>query len=323
MSNKKPINYYLRPEKCIERKMICEILKKLCNFDHFGNYKYIGFGAKYFTDFILFHRELGIADMISIEKHHEVIERYDFNKPYNFISIIPGESNDVLRNLDWEQEKKHIIWLDYENNINNDKLFDIKYCITKIPSGSVVFFTCNSSCGKMEERLDKLKEWCPGRVPIKTRNEDLDKNIHNMVRKLALDVIEEALIEKNLLSEVKYEFRQIIYYTYEDSAPMVTFGGVILSKEDIEKYDKCMFETVPFVSTQDSPFDIDVPSLTYKEIEEINRNLPIDRVEDAQLKFLPERPGDRIPYETLMDQINNYLKIYRYYPYYMETQAFN
>ncbi len=47
------INYNLRPNKCIERKMMCDALGRLSFIEHLDNYRYIGLGSPYFADFIL------------------------------------------------------------------------------------------------------------------------------------------------------------------------------------------------------------------------------------------------------------------------------
>ncbi len=54
------IHYGLRPAKNIERKMMCECFWRLSAFHPVHNYRYIGFGSVYFSDFLLFHKVLGI-----------------------------------------------------------------------------------------------------------------------------------------------------------------------------------------------------------------------------------------------------------------------
>ena len=68
MSSYQKINYSIRPAKSAERKMLCELIQHLSVFHKLSDYQYIGFGSTYFTDFSLFHRNLGINKMISIEK---------------------------------------------------------------------------------------------------------------------------------------------------------------------------------------------------------------------------------------------------------------
>src|ERR1700761_6192677 len=106
------INYSLRPNKSIERKMICEAFTRLSLLDHLSNYRYIGMGSAYFADFILFHRNLGMTNLISIEKEESKKARFEFNKPFSCIDIKYGNSSTVLPNLELEKSK-NIVWLDY------------------------------------------------------------------------------------------------------------------------------------------------------------------------------------------------------------------
>lgn len=73
------INYQIRPSKSIERKMMCELVKEIQIIQGTSELRYIGMGAKYFTDFLLFHNEFGVTDMISIEAERERAMRYEFN----------------------------------------------------------------------------------------------------------------------------------------------------------------------------------------------------------------------------------------------------
>ena len=79
------INYSLRPAKSIERKMLGNAFRKLSDFGAVESYRYIGFGSTYFSDFILFHKALGIKHMISIERDRENEERFRFNCPFRCI----------------------------------------------------------------------------------------------------------------------------------------------------------------------------------------------------------------------------------------------
>ena len=82
------INYQIRPSKSIERKMMCELVKEIQIIQGTSELRYIGMGAKYFTDFLLFHNEFGVTDMISIEA-----ERVDK------VTSTRGASNHADRNI--------------------------------------------------------------------------------------------------------------------------------------------------------------------------------------------------------------------------------
>lgn len=86
------INYELRPAKNIERKMLSEAFRCLTSFGSVSSYRYVGFGSHFFSDFKLFHRSLGITQMISIEDNKEYKERFTFNIPYSCIKLRFGNS---------------------------------------------------------------------------------------------------------------------------------------------------------------------------------------------------------------------------------------
>ena len=78
----KRIDYSLRPAKHAERRMLCDIFRRLRPFGRVENYVYVGFGSIWFSDFMLMHRSLGIKDMISIEHSIESRDRIEDNKPF-------------------------------------------------------------------------------------------------------------------------------------------------------------------------------------------------------------------------------------------------
>ena len=111
------VNYLLRLKKQIERKIIVDILKKLDKHAtiNIEEYVYFGLGSIYFADFSLFHRFLGIKDMISLELPPGAIQdqsqprRFFFNRPYKFIELEFMFSTELLKRkkykkFDWEKQ---------------------------------------------------------------------------------------------------------------------------------------------------------------------------------------------------------------------------
>ena len=121
------INYQIRPSKSIERKMMCELVKEIQIIQGTSELRYIGMGAKYFTDFLLFHNEFGVTDMISIEAERERAMRYEFNKPLKSIQMIYGTTNEVLPQIDQFEEKMNLVWLDYDGAFSEGMLSDIAW----------------------------------------------------------------------------------------------------------------------------------------------------------------------------------------------------
>ena len=309
------INYALRPAKSVERKLVCEIMRQINISFRLSDYRYIGFGASYFTDFILFHNELHIKNLVSLEKYEEKKERFEFNKPYGYITIKYGESSQVLdKQIEWDSETKDIIWLDYDSVLDVDKINDIELCINKIISGSVVLVSFNASikgneAGKripvVEEIFDKDK------LPLKISEKDLDPiDIHKFFHNLLEISIEKALYEKNSKYVEKcdqYSYKQIMFFKYKDGAPMLTLGYIFYKNSDKGKIDNCNFELTEGYIGSNEPYVIDIPNFTAKEIQEINRHIPDVEQIQRSLEFLSET------------DIEKYLKIYRFFPHYRET----
>lgn len=135
------INYALRPAKCVERKMMCDTFRRLAPFARVESYRYVGFGSVYFSDFILFHRALGMSEMISIEKDEDNQDRFEFNKPFRCVQLEFGESNDVLPKLAWDA--RSIVWLDYDGTLTGTVLKDVALLATNMVSGSVLALSYN------------------------------------------------------------------------------------------------------------------------------------------------------------------------------------
>ena len=129
------IDYSLRPAKFAERKMLSEIFSRLKVFASLESYRYIGFGSIWFSDCILFHKALGVEDVISIEKEQAHKARFEFNKPYKGIRLMMGSAADVLPGLDWAH--RSIVWLDYDDPLNPGILDDVRTVATSVsvPSG--------------------------------------------------------------------------------------------------------------------------------------------------------------------------------------------
>ena len=112
------------------------------SFNPLSSYQYVGFGAKYFIDFHLFHKSLHIDKMVSIESDTNNRKRYNFNKPFDCIEMKFGNSQDVLPKLDLSIPT--IIWLDYDSRFKLTMLDDLSTIISNISPGSIFSFSYNA-----------------------------------------------------------------------------------------------------------------------------------------------------------------------------------
>ena len=308
------INYQIRPSKSIERKMMCELVREIQILQGTSELRYIGMGAKYFTDFLLFHNEFGVTDMISIEAERERAMRYEFNKPLKSIQMIYGTTNEVLPQIDQFEEKMNLVWLDYDGVFSEDMLKDIETLCRRLFIGSMFFISCNYSfAGKTSEKKENFRK----NVGV-FFDESIDKKrytnngIPMIIQELLNKTIQNILDKRNLYSKNEnIQYMQLLFLKYKDGAPMLTVGGIFVDDELKDKIIKSsLLKKLVYCSYDNKCFSIEVPKLTYKEIQFVLKNIPVTDEEY-------EKNKERF-YGIGLDEIRKFEKIYRYYPYYTE-----
>ncbi|MBC8234777.1 hypothetical protein H8E77_34970 [bacterium] len=306
------INYSLRPAKNVERKMLSEALSRLSCFESVGNYRYIGFGSTYFSDFILFHKFLRISNMISIERAVWDRERFEFNLPFKCIEIEFGESNDILPSLPWDA--KTILWLDYDSQLKDTMLEDISCFYACAVPGSMIIVTVNADtrAEKFKDLLKNLKEQVgEEKVPADVSNEYLkDWGKAKVYRRIIKNEIDQTLTQRNggLEDDKQIIYKQLFNFHYSDGARMLTVGGLLYEKSQVDIVDKCKFQDLPFVRFNDTHYNIEIPSLTYREIRHLDKHLPSENIETLQVSPIPK------------EDVKKYARVYRYFPTFAETE---
>src|ERR1041385_4655404 len=289
------INYALRPAKAIERRMLCTAFERLHPFQRVQAYRYLGFGSIYFSDFQLVHRALGITDMLSIEKDVSAKACFRLKRPYMCIRLKFATSAEVLPNINWR--RRSIIWLDYDDRLNNEILGDIATVCLRAASGSVLVVTVNAQAdaepasedrdayqqqtGKLfdlgDYRLRIAKALLGEKLPAGTNGADLrGQEIASMFREVVHNMIAEQISMRNtaLPANEKVRYRQLFHFRYKDGAQMLTVGGVLYREADEQKCRACAFEALPFIRGGPEPCNIKAPCLTPKEIRHLNSQLP-------------------------------------------------
>lgn len=181
------IDYRIRTRKFIERRMMLDSCQKLIHFDKLSNYKYIGFGSLYFVDFKIFHKYLGIKDMVSIEFEDDenLQKRFDFNKPYSFIKMSFNKSTEALRKMSFD--KRSIVWLDYDSNLSTYMFEDIEVLIDRMKSGSMFAVSLNTSIdgertSKLCIELNKIKDKFSCKdILVRLKNEDVTVKLKDII----------------------------------------------------------------------------------------------------------------------------------------------
>ena len=326
MKSYEKINYSLRPAKCIERKMLCQAMAKLTHFQNIETYRYVGFGSTYFSDFTLFHKTLGIKDLVSIEQDAENSKRFLFNRPFSCIESVFKHSNDALYELSWENPT--VLWLDYDDKLERGMFDDIDSFFAQAAEGSMFIMSVNAhpedfrtSDNKLlkERRQQMLEERvCREKLPIDIGRHTLGLgDLPKVYRQIIIDQIHETLNDRNgmLKPENKIQFKQLFNFIYQDGAQMQTIGGVIYQAKNEDLLQKANFEELEFIKGFDDFFKIDIPCLTFRELFALDTLLPekIDKAtgrfneDETPLTFLPPR------------DVKKYANIYRYFPAFTES----
>lgn len=338
LSSYEKINYSLRPAKSVERKMLCEMFQTLPAFYPLKEYRYIGFGSTYFSDFSLFHKSLGIEKMISIERDVDNSDRFSFNRPYSCIDLEFSESNDILPTFEWESPT--ILWLDYDKALNKEMLIDIQTFIANAVPGSFFLISVNantfSETGlppkklKMFRKNKLIENLGETKIPPGITGADLSKSGTPKVYQSIINNEIESIIDLRN-TDVSRDDPQLIHYKqlvnihYQDGAQMLTLGGIIFENSQINALQRSGLKDFQFVRTGEDPFKIDIPSLTFREIHKLESLLPsnidlntgdiIDSSKSKQLEM--KKISEIIP----LRDVKKYAELYRYFPTFTESNV--
>ena len=301
------INYEVRACKFVERRMFIATISRIMGYFH-QQYQYIGFGGLAFTDFKLFHKELNIDELYSIENSYGE-RRIELNKPFSTIKVVRGKSTEKLPDL--HLEKPSIVWLDYDNELSDWMFTDASIILNRLPVGGVFITSCNSTLNgedDMPMKAAKLKELFGDLVPQDVATdcctpENAPATIRRMFMNICLKVVDGR---RKKGSNIRFQPLYNIVYA-DGGARMFSFGGVVL--DDETTLDNLNVSHFPFINTE-SPFVIQVPNLTLREIIYINQYID----DDESLR--------KIVNEGIVKQsaLQDYLKIYKYMPNYFDVR---
>lgn len=338
MASYRDINYSVRPAKNIERKMLVEAFRRLSFIDDLKNYRYIGFGSTYFSDFELIHKELNITNLISIEADSGSAPRFEFNRPYSCVDIKFDYSYNILPTLNYDT--KDIIWLDYDGMFDTYILDDIDTIISNVKMGSMFLISLNVENPKLilceedkldhqkrkiktQEKLEEINELLQGYLNVEDEMDPL--NIKNSIFKgwnfakkcsnLINDQINKSIKNRESREQKGISYQQLFNFYYADGSKMLTIGGIIFDDELVESVKSCNFDNLDFIRKSQEALEIKVPNLTFREIKYLNKYISLDDI----TKFPKDVSGKRIDTIVPQREIKMYHEVYRYFPTFSET----
>lgn len=309
MNSPKKLNYEIRPCKYAERKMLLASFARIISRMGF-EYQYIGFGGLSFTDFKLFHKELEINHMFSIEGGDFSLDRINTNIPFSCIQIMQGMSTEMLRNLDLT--KPSLIWLDYDDVLSMTVFEDINIIFNSIPVGSVFVLSCNRQLRNKENNPytpEELRQQFGTLTPFDLKeNSCSDTNSSTTIRQMVEFYCTRIIKDRNNLGErIKFQPLYNIEYEEHRGARMYTFGGIIL--RDDENIDNLNIKDYAFINTE-QPYEIKIPNITHRESLVINQVLG-DVVKEKELieKGI-----------ITVENLKHYKKIYKFMPNFYDVR---
>jgi len=266
----------MRPAKATIRRMIVEVLSKLEPLAPLNQYRYVGMGSIFFRDFQVIHRRLGIDDMITIEGDHAAAERVRFNIPLACVSPMIEQTSTALPKIALES-KPHIIWLDYEQRVDQQVLADVDEAVLRCAKGSVVIVSVNAD--RWRDRNDR-ESWLSDLGPAEQRP---NPKTPSKLREYALlsyrvlrTRLDSAIRSRNagLPASQQVVLRQVLHLLHKDGQQMLNVGAVLVGRADEEKWNACGIEPLEFVRSGEVPFKVEVPILTKREADLLLGKMP-------------------------------------------------
>jgi len=315
MASFESVNYLIRPNKSVERKLIFDTLSHLKKTFDISNYTYIGMGSMWFIDFVLAHRNIGISKLISFE-HPDHSNRAKFNCPYKAIEVRGETLSDGIKSLDWQENS--VVWLDYDTGPEGPVLDDVGYLAQRMSAGSFLLVTLNAHVGRLPDkdsqdnpltRHQALAELMGEFAPDESEFPNLNLKQYPLALAKALTLCIERETRRSARG---VEFHPFMNFKYSDNAPMITIGGIFLDAQTKEKF--LANEHIQNSNYLNKPlFEINIPHLTQKERAILDSLLP-DQAGISEAKF-EEICGFKIAQKSL----NGYADFYKLYPVFGEV----
>ncbi len=295
------ISYTQRPAKHIQRRMVVDALGRMRAFSELSEYQYVGFGGMEFVDFELMHRELGVADMVSIELDSGTAPRYRFNTPFATVRLFFDRASAVLPGL-LDDPILRIVWLDYECQVNLEVLQDLGTALRKLLPGSALIISVNAQGPtRAAQRLEQFtKNVEPDRVPPGSTDAALAQWGW---AEASYDVLAAEAQSEIARRTDGCAFEQIFHFRYADGARMLTWGGLLVAPANRPAFAAADFPALGQVRTASQPaYEIAPPLLTTREALHLNAQLPCAVPDQLQ--------ADGISSTDLVA----YADLYRWYP---------
>lgn len=280
-------------------------------FSSLQDYIYVGFGSTFFIDFKLIHQRYGMRRLFSIERETRLKPRFELNRPLDCVQMLYGPSKSRLLDprIPWA-DFPAIVWLDYDEPLDLEKLADCERVLTRAAHGTLLLVTVAANAGKRPGRADRWRSTLGDWVPYEENDSTLDTE---RIAELSFDVLTEHAEEALEAPRPEWRFEQLFRMRYRDSAEMATWGGILLDRGKPGKTSDCGFRQLPYVVRKGRPtYRLEVPNLTPIERALVESRLP-GRKRGARALLRKHAVPE--------DEVDRLAAVYRYAPRFVETFA--
>jgi hypothetical protein len=307
------VNYALRPNKNVERKLVFSSLRELDRRFDLSGHRYVGLGSVWFVDFVLAHKSLGITDMVSIERDQIGHRRAEFNRPLSCIQVLLGETSAILPDVECD-DKPLLLWLDYDSGIGGSALQDIANVLPKLQPGSVFVVTLSAKkddleltdgAGQQPSPEEVLRGLAGDLVPAALPSRRLRQSDYP---RLVAEIVSNQFESIALRTRGEASWVQLFDIEYVDSTPMVTVGGFVSTPTTAAEVQHIV-ASERWRGKQSAP--IALPPLTIKEKMALDSLLPSPTPPTQQRVH-------RLGFALRQEQIVAYHRHYRDYPVFGE-----
>jgi hypothetical protein len=307
------VNYSLRPNKAVERKIVFAGLQRLSRVVDLASHRYLGLGSLWFIDYMMAHKLLGIASMTSIERDNIGFMRAEYNCPLRCIEVIEGESSLIIPTLRLN-ESPSVVWLDYDSSINGPTIEDIGLLVPKCAANSVIIVTINAKKNELETKdesgveidaAESLRAIAGDLVPNPLPPKRLQPSHYP---KLLCEILSNHFQSKTVNSGRSEAFIKLFDLSYADGTPMITVGGILASAEKADAI-RALVASASWEGIADDT--IAVPPLTAKEKMALDRMMPAAEAPTIQQIH-------KLGFALKAEQITVYHRYYQHYPVFGE-----
>jgi len=252
--------------------------------------------------------------MISIEGSEIGYRRACFNKPFKTVRVENGYTHAILPKLFDDKQlmrRSWLIWLDYDDALDADKLKDIRSAVEQAPRNSVLVITLPARgrpFGKPADRPERLRQLLGAVVPDDLSREEV---VDEVLPKTLLKLVGDFMTSVAAKASRPGGFVRAFELGYRGSTPMITIGGVLPAPGALSAVTATVSDpTWPAIA----PEEIATPPLTFKEAAVFQAQLPDSAA-------FTRGTIQKLGFDLEEAQLESFQRHYRYYPVFAQVST--